>query len=116
MHQFRLVMNIELAHEIEFVRFHGLQAEAQHAGYLADSVPFGQQFHDFRLARRQWGPECRGLFCSNFPFFKSPPNPSGLTNFPPRCTSRSTLASLSAGVSLSRYPAAPACSPCITYS
>src|SRR5205823_15056509 len=42
-HQLRLVVNVEFAHEVEFVGFHRLYAEPQYYGNVFDRIAFRQQ-------------------------------------------------------------------------
>jgi hypothetical protein len=46
-------MNIELAHQIKFVRLHCLAAQAQHLRRGPHRLAFGKEFHNFALARGQ---------------------------------------------------------------
>src|ERR1035438_6417610 len=48
--QLRLVMDIEFAHQVEFVGLHGLYAEFEGAGDLLDGFAFGQHFENLALA------------------------------------------------------------------
>src|ERR1035438_1365559 len=48
--ELRLVMDIEFAHQVEFVGLHGLYAEFEGAGDLLDGFAFGQHFENLALA------------------------------------------------------------------
>src|SRR5439155_9296696 len=50
LHQLRLIVDVELAHEIEFMRFDGLDAEIETGGYLFDRKSFGEHFEYFSFA------------------------------------------------------------------
>jgi len=51
LHQLRLIVNVELAHQVEFVRFNGLDTEIQRARYLFNGIAFRQEFENFQLPR-----------------------------------------------------------------
>ena len=53
LHQLRLVVDVQLAHKIELVRFHRLHAQIETAGDLLDRLPFGEHFEDFPFALGQ---------------------------------------------------------------
>src|ERR1039457_3269583 len=48
--ELRLIVDIELAHQVEFVGLHGLDAEFEGAGDLFDGFAFGQHFENLALA------------------------------------------------------------------
>src|ERR1017187_6147930 len=48
--ELRLVMDIEFAHQVEFVGLHGLYAEFEGAGDLLDGLAFSQHFKNLALA------------------------------------------------------------------
>src|ERR1022692_530552 len=50
LHELRLIVDIELAHQIEFVGLDGLYAEFEGAGDLFDGFAFGQHFENLALA------------------------------------------------------------------
>ena len=48
-------MNVQLAHEIELVRLHRLDAQVQVAGDLLDGLALGEHLQHLALARGQGG-------------------------------------------------------------
>src|SRR5229473_2318976 len=61
LHQLSLVVDVELTHEVEFVRFHGFDTQVEGAGDFFDGVAFRQQFEDFFFALRERGETWQAL-------------------------------------------------------
>src|SRR5262245_26443720 len=53
--QLRLIVNVQLAHQVELVRLDGFHTEVEIAGDFFDRIALGQHFEDFALARGQGG-------------------------------------------------------------
>src|SRR5229473_8658108 len=58
-HELSLVVNSQLAHEIELVGVNGLCAHSKNTGGRADGSALSQQFQDFALPSRQNSPWSR---------------------------------------------------------
>src|SRR5260370_5021353 len=52
-HKLCLIVDVQLAHQVELVRFNRLNAQSQNGGNLADRISFGEHFDHFALARSQ---------------------------------------------------------------
>src|SRR5260370_30709083 len=68
LNQLRLIVDIQFAHQIKFVRLHGLDAQVQAAGDLFDGVAFARYLQPLLLARTQ----CSETPC---PLPRFPPTP-----------------------------------------
>jgi hypothetical protein len=51
--QLGLVVDVKFAHQVEFVRFHRLDADSQNGRCFSYGKSLGEQLHDFTLAQRQ---------------------------------------------------------------
>ena len=51
--QLGLVVNVEFAHQVEFVRVHRLDTDSQNCRCLLDGEPLGEQLHYFAFPQRQ---------------------------------------------------------------
>src|ERR1035438_7450837 len=83
--ELRLVVDIEFAHQVEFVGLDGLYAEFEGAGDLFDGFAFGQHFENLALAFRERA--TTGV------------SRRGLRQLPPCETSRMAVRSCSTGLS-----------------
>src|ERR1039457_3683763 len=50
--QLRLVVNVEFAHQVEFVGFHRLDADSENRRCFFHGVALGKQLHDFAFPQR----------------------------------------------------------------
>src|SRR5262245_49071684 len=94
--QLRFVMDIEFAHQVEFVGFHGLDAQPQSHRDLLHGIAFRQKLQDFAFTGREPVSRTRERKSST-----SLPSTCELRYLPPLYTSRTALTSCGAGVSFS---------------